>query len=69
MELIRWEPFNGLYRINEFFDEAFGRQRTYPALSAANQWYPPVDILESKDAYLIRDRAAWNEEGGYQSRG
>jgi len=54
MELIRWEPFNGLDRINEFFDEAFGRQRAYPGTSAANQWYPPVDILESKDAYLIR---------------
>ena len=57
MELVRWEPFNGLdriqSRINEFFDEAFGRSRAYPT-SATSTWYPPVDILESRDAYLIR---------------
>lgn len=57
MEL-RWEPFNGLdrihARINEFFDEAFGRSRAYPTSAATNAWYPPVDILESGDAYLIR---------------
>ena len=55
MELVRWEPFNGLdkmqSRINEFFDEAFGRSRPY---STSVTWYPPVDILESRDAYLIR---------------
>lgn len=55
MELVRWEPFNGLdqieSRINEFFDEAFSRDRTYPG---TNIWCPPVDILESKDSYLIR---------------
>ena len=58
MELVRWEPLNGLDRLqsrmNEFFDEAFGRSRGYPASSATGQWHPPVDILESKDAYLIR---------------
>jgi HSP20 family protein len=60
MDLVRWEPFNGLdriqFRINEFFDEAFGRSRAYPAspASASNAWYPPVDILESREAYLIR---------------
>jgi HSP20 family protein len=57
MDLARWEPFNGLdrlqTRINEFFDEALGRSRAYPT-SAATAWYPPVDILESRDAYLIR---------------
>jgi HSP20 family protein len=57
MELVRWEPYNGLdrvqSRINEFFDEAFGRTRATPA-SGTGAWYPPVDILESKDAYLIR---------------
>jgi HSP20 family protein len=57
MDLVRWEPFNGLdriqSRINEFFDEAFGRSRAYPT-SATSTWYPPVDILESTDSYLIR---------------
>jgi HSP20 family protein len=56
MDLVRWEPFNGLdriqSRINEFFDEAFGRSRPYPA-SGTSAWHPPVDILESRDAYLI----------------
>ena len=58
MDLVRWEPFNGLERLqsrmNEVFDEAFGRLRGYPATTATTSWYPPVDILESKDAYLIR---------------
>jgi HSP20 family protein len=58
MDLVRWEPFNGLdrlqSRINEFFDEAFGRSRAYPTSAATGAWYPPVDILESRDAYLIR---------------
>jgi len=57
MELVRWEPFDGLNRfqsrINELFDETFGRSRTTPA-STTGLWYPPVDILESKDSYLIR---------------
>jgi HSP20 family protein len=57
MEPVRWEPFNGLERvqsrINEFFDEAFGRTRPYQTTSAGT-WYPPVDILESGDAYLVR---------------
>jgi HSP20 family protein len=56
MDLVRWEPFNGLdriqSRINEFFDEALGRSRAYP--TSTNTWYPPVDILESRDSYLIR---------------
>jgi len=58
MDLVRWDPFNGLERvrsqINEFFDEAFGRPRHYPAASLTGVWYPPVDILESRDSYLIR---------------
>jgi HSP20 family molecular chaperone IbpA len=58
MEVVRWDPFSGLdrvqSRINEFFDEAFGRSRAYPTSAANNVWYPPVDILESGDAYLLR---------------
>ena len=57
MELVRWEPFNGLdrfqSRMNELFDEAFGRSCTLSS-SANTVWYPPVDILESPDSYLIR---------------
>ena len=47
-ELARWEPFDGL--INNFFEDGWRR----PQHSAAAVWYPPVDILESKDSYLIR---------------
>ncbi|HYY24711.1 MAG TPA: Hsp20/alpha crystallin family protein [Candidatus Udaeobacter sp.] len=51
MELIRWEPFENLgkfqSRINDLFDENFGP-------SWAKAWYPAVDILESKEEYLIR---------------
>jgi HSP20 family protein len=57
MELVRWEPFEGLNRlhnrINDLFDESVGRARTLPS-ATAGVWLPPVDILESKDAYLIR---------------
>jgi HSP20 family protein len=57
MEVVRWEPFNGLdrlqSRINEFFDEAVGRGRGSQGLGTS-VWYPPVDILESKDSYLVR---------------
>ena len=53
MDLIRWEPFEGLgkvqSRINDLFEETFGRSRLPHAV-----WYPAVDILESKDSYLIR---------------
>jgi HSP20 family protein len=37
--------FNGL------FDENLGRSSTQPSVS---KWYPAVDVLESKDSYLIR---------------
>lgn len=57
MELVQWEPFGGLngihQRMNELFEEAFGYSRPYR--TAANApWWPAVDILESKDGYLIR---------------
>src|SRR3989304_2990121 len=57
IELVRWEPFDGLNRIqsriNELFDDTFGRARGYQT-SSTGVWFPPVDILESKDSYLIR---------------
>ena len=56
MELVRWEPFaalNGVHRMNELFEEAFGRSRPYQ-VAGNTAWWPAVDILESKDGYLIR---------------
>ena len=57
MELVRWEPFNGVdkfhSRMSEFFEDVFGRPQR--ASSVQNSvWYPRVDISESKDSYLIR---------------
>ena len=55
MELVRWEQIEGLNRnqsrLNELFDDTFSRTR---AQQNAGVWSPPVDILESKDSYLIR---------------
>ena len=57
MELVRWEPFGGLNkihaRINDLLDDALGT-RHLASNGAASAWLPPVDILESKEAYLIR---------------
>ncbi len=58
MELVRWEPFEGLNRIqsrmNELFEETFGRARSAYSSAGPGVWFPPVDILESRDSYLIR---------------
>ena len=57
MQLLRWEPFTGLnkfhFRINDFFDENLGEPQARPT-SNSGVWYPPVDIMESKDSYLLR---------------
>lgn len=55
MELVRFEPFAhvGNYRslFNDLFDENLGRSSARPSV---RHWHPAVDVLESKDAYLIR---------------
>jgi len=53
MELVRWQPFEGLSNINDLFEDAYGRSRHFHT-APTGVWYPPVDILESKDSYLIR---------------
>jgi HSP20 family protein len=57
MQLVTWEPFGALnevqFRINDLFgDDSFG-ERVEPS-STTGVWYPPVDILESKESYLLR---------------
>jgi HSP20 family protein len=56
MELVTWTPFESLNkvqsRINGLFDENF--VRSWPNAAASRAWYPAVDILESKDAYVLR---------------
>lgn len=55
MELVRWEPFGDFGNVrslfNDLFEENFDRSWTQPSQS---KWYPAVDVLESKDSYLIR---------------
>jgi HSP20 family protein len=55
MELVRWEPFAGFGDVrsvfNDLFDENFGRSSAHPSMST---WSPAVDVLESKESYLIR---------------
>ena len=55
MELVRWEPFAGFGNLrsvfNDLFDENFDRSSVRPSTS---KWYPAVDVLESKESYLIR---------------
>jgi len=55
MELVRWEPFAGFGNLrsvfNDLLDENFDRSSARPSTS---KWYPAVDVLESKESYLIR---------------
>lgn len=57
MELVRWEPFEGLNRmqarINGLFEESL-RPHASSNTHGGGFWLPPVDVLESKDSYLIR---------------
>ena len=57
MELVRWEPFDGIDRLhaqmNELFEDVFGPARALPSTQNGG-WYPHVDILESKEAYVLR---------------
>ena len=55
MELVRWQPFAGLSNLHSVFDDLFdGTMERAPAQRNLAKWHPPVDVLESKDAYLIR---------------
>jgi HSP20 family protein len=57
MELTIWHPFEELdsfgSRINNLFDQALDRARR-DAISGSGVWSPAVDVLESKDSYLVR---------------
>jgi HSP20 family protein len=52
MELVRWEPFMGFKNLhsvlNDWFDDDGDRSPAQP-----RAWYPAVDVLEGKDAYVI----------------
>lgn len=52
MELVRWEPFESLSNMQSRMNDLFGER--FWAQTDSATWYPPVDVLESKDAYLVR---------------
>jgi len=52
MELVRWEPFESLSKMHSRINDLFGD--SFWAKPGSATWYPPVDVLESKDAYLVR---------------
>jgi HSP20 family protein len=54
MELVRWEPFAGLGNIHSVFNDLFEENFARSSAPNSRQWYPAVDLLESKDSYLIR---------------
>ena len=51
MQLVRWEPFNLRSVFGDLFDGTFDRSEGQPSKS---NWHPAVDVLESKDSYLVR---------------
>lgn len=55
MELVRWEPFAGFGNFRSLFNDLFdGNVERSPAQPNLSKWYPAVDVLESKEHYLIR---------------
>lgn len=57
MEITILRSFAGLenfnFQFNQLFDQTLGRARS-SASSVGTVWYPAVDVLESKDSYLLR---------------
>ena len=57
MELTIWRLFAGSesfnFQFNQLFDQTLGRARSSSS-SIGTVWYPAVDVLESKDSYLLR---------------
>ncbi len=55
MELLRWEPFGDFGKLHSALNDLFaGDFNRSPAQRSLSNWHPAVDVLESKDAYLIR---------------
>ena len=52
MELVRWEPFSNFGNLQSVLNDWFDGDGS-PAQPRTSTWYPAVDVLEGKDAYLI----------------
>jgi HSP20 family protein len=65
MQLTKWEPFGGLTSLrremDRLFDSFFDRESRLPV--GTGDWTPRFDLLESKDAILIKvDLPGMNEK-------
>ena len=54
MELVRWEPFAGFGSLRSVFNDLFDGNDHSEMQPNKSKWYPAVDVLESKDSYLVR---------------
>ena len=54
MQLVRWEPFAGSSSLSSVFNDLFDGSFDRSGSPGKSTWYPAVDVLESKDSYLVR---------------
>ena len=55
MQLARWEPVARLGSLHSMFSDLFDGHFDRPLRQTSQStWYPAVDVLESKDSYLVR---------------
>ena len=55
MELVRWEPFAGFGSLRSVFNDLFdGNDYSQWMQPNKSKWHPAMDVLESKDSYLVR---------------
>ena len=55
MELLRWEPSMHWGGLRSAFNDLLDDDSTHGRVNRQpSQWYPAVDILEGKDAYVVR---------------
>ena len=55
MELVRWEPFGSFGSFRSIFNDLFdGNDHSHSVQPNKSRWHPAMDVLESKDAYLVR---------------
>jgi len=54
MELVKFEPLAGFGDLRSVFNGLFDENSSRFTRPSVTKWYPAVDVLEGKDAYLIR---------------
>ena len=58
MEIVRWEPFSDFTRFHSLVNDLFADGFNGSWSEASGRWTPAMDILESKDEYIIRAELA-----------